>query len=249
MGLVTELVDSIYVNWAVDPERLPTPPSPLELDSAQIEGELHAFVTLVLFAQRDLHFGRLRWPALSFPQCNLRLPVRDRDRIPAHWLLHQLVPAWVVPLGRWIGRQPVSGAILRRDEGEDAAGRTEWRWEIAAGERLALRARPAAPSAPSGLGDWRRTVAFFRERPRAFVLSGGGMQRLDAAIGRAEAVPLDVDFESIDWLRARLPEVDFDAWSRPHSAFLVPSTRLEISSSAVTAEPVAERLPAAGVPA
>jgi len=249
MAFVTELVDAIYVNWAVDPERLPAPTPPLELDSAQIEGELRAFVTLVLFAQSELHLDRLRWPSLSFPQCNLRLPVRDRDRIPAHWLLHQLVPAWVVPFGRWVGRQPVSAAILRPGRSEGSDGRTEWSWEVAAGRRLALKARPAAPPTGTGLGDWRHTVAFFRERPRAFVRSNGGLRRLDAAIGRADAVPLDVDFASIDWLRARLPGIGFEDWARPHSAFLVPSTRLEIATSAVEAEPVRERLPAAGVPA
>ena len=248
MSFQTELVDALYVNWAVPRELLPTPPAALELESVLDGGRTLAFVTLVLFRQHGLRHGRWPWVRLGFPQCNLRLPVRDAERVASHWLLHQLVPAWAVPLGRWVGRQPVSGAILRGRPARDVEG--GWTWEVLAGTRLALRAWPAAgATAAPRLGDWSRTVAFFRERPRAFVGTGPRLARLDASIDRAEALPLAVEVECADWLRLHLPGVAAESWSAPHCAFLVPSTRLEIERTEAPAPAIPARVPAASLPA
>jgi hypothetical protein len=248
VGFETLLVDALYVNWAVPRAELPAPPAPLALDCA-VDGETHCgFVTLVLFRQRGLHTPRLPFVRLEFPQCNLRLPVRDADRVASVWLVRQLVPAWVVPLGRLVARQPVSGAVLRVAQGNDE-GPCDQRWEIAAGRPLVVRSRAGAPAAGGpGFGGWEQLVAFFRERPRGYVDGGGRLRRIEAAFDHAAGIPCRVEIERDDWLRARLPEVAPERWGAPHSAFVVPATRLELERSKVPAE-VAAAIPAPSVPA
>jgi hypothetical protein len=247
VGFETLLVDALYVNWAVPRAELPAPPAPLALDCA-VDGDAHCgFVTLVLFRQRGLHTTQLPFVRLEFPQCNLRLPVRDADRVASVWLLRQLVPAWVVPLGRWVARQPVSGAVLRVVDG--STGPCEQRWEIAAGQPLVVRSRDGAPAvAGPRFGGWEKLVAFFRERPRGYVDAAGGLRRIEAAFDHAAGIPCRAEIERDDWLRARLPEVAPERWSAPHSAFVVPATRLELERSKVSAE-VAAAVPAPSVPA
>jgi hypothetical protein len=247
VGFETLLVDALYVNWAVPRAELPAPPAPLALDCA-VDGDAPCgFVTLVLFRQRGLHTTQLPFVRLEFPQCNLRLPVRDADRVASVWLVRQLVPAWVVPLGRLVARQPVSGAVLRV---ADVAGDPcDQRWEIAAGLPLAIRARPGAPAvAGPHFGGWEQLVAFFRERPRGYVASGERLRRIEATFDHAAGIPCRAEIERDDWLRARLPEVAPERWSTPHSAFVVPATRLELERSKVSSE-VAAAVPAPSVPA
>lgn len=247
MGFETLLVDALYVNWAVPRAELPAPPAPLELDCA-IDGDATCgFVTLVLFRQRGLRATQLPFVRLEFPQCNLRLPVRDTDRVASVWLLRQLVPAWVVPLGRLVARQPVSGAVMRVVDG--AAGPCEQRWEIAAGQPLTVRSRSGAPVVEGPrFGNWEQLVAFFRERPRGYVDGGGGLRRIEATFDHAAGMPCHVEIERDDWLRARLPAVAPERWRAPHSAFVVPATRLELERSRVPAA-VAAAVPAPTVPA
>lgn len=247
MGFETLLVDALYVNWAVPRAELPTPPAPLDLESVVDGGETTAFVTLVLFRQRGLHSTRLPFVRLEFPQCNLRLPVRDADRVASVWLLRQLVPAWVVPLGRLVARQPVSGATLRVSGGGD--GPCDQHWEIAAGRPLAVRSRGGAPGADGpGFGGWEALVAFFRERPRGYVDGGAGLRRIEATFDHAAGMPCRVEVERADWLVERLPEVAPARWQRPHSAFVVPATRLELERSKLPAA-VGATVPAPSVPA
>jgi len=248
VGFETLLVDALYVNWAVPRAELPEPPPPLALDCA-IDGDAACgFVTLVLFRQRGLRATQLPFVRLEFPQCNLRLPVRDADRVASVWLVRQLVPAWVVPLGRLVARQPVSGAVLRVVRG-GAEEPCEQRWEIAAGRPLVVTSRCGAPAiGEPRVGGWEQLVAFFRERPRGYVESGGGLRRIEAAFDHAAGIPCRVEIERDDWLRARLPEVAPERWRAPHSAFVVPATRLELERSKVPAA-VAAAVPAPSVPA
>lgn len=249
MAVETELADALYVNWAVPREGLPEPPAPLRLDSVVDGDEALAFVTLVLFRQRGVRLTRLPFVRLEFPQCNLRLPVRDADRVASIWLIRQLVPAWVVPLGRLLARQPVSAAILRDRRGGDSPA-DQW-WEIAAGRPLVVRSRlAAAAAARPSLGGWESLVAFFRERPRGYLESGRGLLRLEASFDHAAGLPCAVVLERIDWLAARLPEVPVDLWARPHSAFVVPATRLVVQRTRPRRlEEVAEGLPVSSAPA
>jgi len=247
VGFETLLVDALYVNWAVPVDRLPEPPPPLALETVVDGAATLGFVTLVLFRHRGLHDQRLPWLRLEFPQCNLRLPSRDADRVASVWLLRQLVPAWVVPFGRLIARQPVSGAVLRDEHG---AGPAEQRWEIAAGQQLVLSARASgAQVGGAGFGDWEKLVAFFRERPRGYVQNGAGLRRIEAAFDHAAGLPCSVEVERADWLAERLPGVAPEAWSAPHSAFVVPATRLELERSKVPPVAIAGTVPAPTVPA
>jgi len=220
----TALADALYVNWAVPPAELPVPPAPLALDrTLGADGEW-AFVTVVLFRQTGLRAVGWPWPRLSFPQCNLRLPVRDGDGVPSVWLLRELVPAWVVPLARGFGRQPATAASF--GGGDCGSGRC--RWSVFAGEPLDLVVRPSAPAAAAPrLGGWPETVSFFRERSRAYV-AGRRLRRVRTDHPRADALAVAVEVERADWLAAQLPSVPAETWSRPHSAFVLEKVRLEV---------------------
>jgi hypothetical protein len=238
----TELADALYVNWAVPREELPPPPPPLTLECVVDGDATLAFVTLVLFRQRGVHLDRMPWIRLEFPQCNLRLPARDADRVASIWLLRQLVPAWVVPLGRVVARQPVSAAILRDRHGP--GGAAEQRWEITAGAPLVLTSTPAAATVHGpALGGWESLVAFFRERPRGYLDAADGLRRIEAAFDRAAGIPCRVELERAEWLAARLPGVAAERWGTPHSAFVVPRTRLVLQRARAGASAVVEGVP------
>lgn len=238
----TALADALYVNWALPVECLPKPPAPLELDRVLERGESFGFATLVLFHQEGLRAAALPWPRFSFPQCNLRLPVRDGDGQPAVWILRELVPAWVVPWARAFGRQPASAAVFDVKTSPDGAER---RWALYAGQPLAVRARPAAPAAerPS-LGAWVDTVAFFRDRPRAY-LAAPQLRRIETAHPRLDGLPVSIEVQRPEWLAAQLPAVAEETWSRPHSAFVVASARLSfaVESGRVVAVPAQAPVP------
>jgi len=222
----TALADALYVNWAIPADELPTPPEPLALERALEDGADYGFVTLVLFRQRGLHAVALPWPRFSFPQCNLRLPVRDDENVASIWLLRELVPAWVVPLARGFGGQPATAASF----GGGDSGPRGRRWSVYAGAPVSLVARPASPPpAPPRLGSWPETVAFFRERPRAYVANGRRLRRVEAVHPRAEARPVAVEMERDEWLSAQLAGVARERWARPHSAFLLESVAMEVA--------------------
>ena len=116
------------------------------------EGERQAFFSLVLFRQVGLHLRGASWLALSYPQVNARLCVRDADNAAAVFLLRQLVPGWVVPIGRLVGGQPLSAAVcdfphglprelpLRRN-GATSDPAPDLSWNFSAGARLAVSVR------------------------------------------------------------------------------------------------------------
>ncbi len=242
----TELEDALYVNWAVEPSLLPTPPAPLELETAVDGDRSFGFVTLVLFRQHALRTAALPWPRLSFAQCNLRLPVCDPDHVSSVWLLDQAAPFWAVPLGRVVAGQPLTAARFRASRNAEG----DWRWELSARSRLEIRAAPSAPAVGSPrLGAWPRTVTFFRERPRAYVETSRGLSRIDAQIGGGAVQPMRIEVECAAWLAERLPEVGEGTWQTPHSAFLAPSTRLVVETAPETVRRIAARVPAPGVPA
>ncbi len=242
MDFQTSLAEALFVNWAVPPDALPCPPPSLTLDKMVRDGETYAFVSLVAFRQHGLHATALPWPRLSFPQCGLRLPVRDRDGVASAWLLRELVPAWVVPLARGFGGQPASAAIF----GLGATADGYRSWNVFAGVPLVLAARPAAPtlSAPR-IGSWLETVAFFRERPRGYVV-GRRLRRVQASHPRADAAPVAVEVERDDWLARTLPGVARESWKRPHSAFVLDAVRLQLAVESEREWTVRAHAPAPG---
>jgi uncharacterized protein YqjF (DUF2071 family) len=243
----TELTGALYVSWAIPLGSLPPIPEPLVPDRHLGEGGELAFVTLVHFRQRGLHAEALPWPRFTYPQVNLRICARDGDGVPAVFILRELVPAWMVPLARVGGGQPASAALLDFPPSGSAPGGEALRWSFTAGERNAILARAGAcPVGPPQLGGFPETVAFFRERPRAYAAQGGKLRRLETVHPRTESAPAAVEIESSDWLAAQFPEVERSRWLSPHSAFFVPSTRMLFELSREAPVPMVEHVPAPG---
>lgn len=241
MHFASELKDALFVNWALPLAALPTPPAPLTLDTLRRGDAEVGFVTLALFHQSGLRRVGTPWPALTFPQANLRLLVRDEERVASILFLRQLVPAWMVPIARLFGKQPASAAVFE-STGEKGG---VLRWRFQAGRELDLIAKPGGtriePLVPGG---WAENVAFFRERPRGYVEKDGALRRLQAAHPATDAVPMRVEIGCADWLATRLPEVDHSAWAEVHSSFLIPSIQLSVA-----VDPVGEREAVRAVPA
>jgi hypothetical protein len=226
--LETALTDALYLNWAVPAAELPELPSSLRYDTVAGERENVGFFSLVLFRQVGLHFRGASWLALSYPQANARLYVRDRTGIASVLLLRQLAPAWMVPIARAVARQPLSAAILDYPRGGVEALGGARRWSFQAGAGVIATARPGASgSQRPSLGDPATSSAFFRERSRAYWLHGRGVRRVETEHPAADAVPMAVELERTDWLETFLPFAPAGgAWSEVHSAFLVPEVRL-----------------------
>jgi uncharacterized protein YqjF (DUF2071 family) len=247
--LETALADALYLNWAIPEAALPPLPTALSYETT-LDGErASGFFSLVLFRQVGLHLRAASWLALSYPQANARLYVRDAAGTPSVFLTKQLAPAWVVPIARTVARQPISAGLLEfpRAGGESVDGGRRWRCH--AGKGLEIVAKPGAPSAGSPkLGDWNATAAFFRERSRAYWVHGGALRRTVTEHPAADVVPMAVEIVNADWLDTFLPFAPAGPWSDLHSAFLVPEVRLAfvLGTRPELAVPARARAAAAG---
>ncbi len=224
MILQATVRDCLSVNWAVPCEALPELPGGLRPEVHEEKGERRVFVSLSCFRQEGLHHELAPWLALSYPQCNVRVHVRDRDDVAAVFFLRMLVPAWVVTGARLVGHQPVRAALLDFPAAGEALGAGPWRWRVDGGRALSLEAEPGAgvPGPGPDLGSWQRVVAHFRERPRGYAVQGGRLRRVEAVQPPVEHVPVRVTMSRHELLGTALPGVDEMLWSWPHSAFLCP---------------------------
>lgn len=229
MILETALADALYLNWAIPAAALPELPRALRYDLAPGEGggSFFGFFSLVLFRQVGLHVRGASWLALSYPQANARLYVRDMNGAPAVFLLRQLAPAWVVPIARMVARQPLSGALLDFPGavagGLDGARR--WKGHAGAGFDFVAHAG-ASPSGRPTLGSFSDTSAFFRERSRAYWVRSTSLRSAETKHPTADVVPMHVEVVSAAWLESFLPFEPEGSWGAVHSAFLVPEVRL-----------------------
>jgi hypothetical protein len=248
--LETALADALYLNWAIPLAALPAAPSGLRYDTAVREGESFGYFSLVLFRQTGIHLRGASWLALSYPQINARLYVRDGANTASVLLLRQLAPGWVVPIGRFVGGQPLSAAVCEfpdglprgGEEGSDtpAEEAREWRWSFSAGARLVVTAQVAAP-APASTGEvaaeaaggdsFRADAAFFRERTRSYWRHGGqgrpdGLRRVETEQPAANILPVRARFERTDWLETFFDFRPRQGWANVESAFLVPRVQL-----------------------
>lgn len=239
MRFETELTDALYVTWCVPAAALPSLPWPLTFDTVERDGRACGFVTLVLFRQTGLRRPRIPWLRLSFPQCNLRIPVRDAERRASILLLRELVPAWVVPIARAIAKQPVSGALL---DYPDRPGPEPTRWRVRAGRTLALEVRAGAGIEP--FAGWEERVRFLRDRQRAYALRQGVLRRTEATHEGGAALPAAVRVESAEWLAGELPAVPLERWGAPECSFLVPSSQLAFELQPVRPRSAEARVPA-----
>lgn len=257
----TALADALYLNWAIPLAALPPLPPGLRYDQGSAvasAGGAHGFFSLVLFRQVGLHPRAARWLALSYPQVNARLYVRDASGSAAVLLLRQLVPGWVVPIGRLVGGQPLSAAVFEFPGGaarvrtsgaaaSEPADREVWRWKFAAGSRLAAAAEIGmSAGATTAGGSWEEQVAFFRDRPRTFWSQGEALRRMTIEPAPVPALPVRARLEVSDWLDVHLPFAPAGGWQALQSAFLVPKVQLVFAFDTARDLPVAAPMAAAG---
>lgn len=230
MQLRTEALDCLYLNWALPRSSAPALPEPLRYEVHEWRDREWVFASALLFRHSGLRLRRLPLLRLSYPQMNLRLYVLDGDDVPSVIFRCMLVPLWIVPLSRYLGRQPASVARFHypspsRGEGEDG-----WSWTIRRGpahRRQALRvqgrlASPAVGPGPS-LGSWQRTVDYFRDRRRGYVVWQKRLRAIDLSRPPVELWPLAVEVEAGDLVARNLDHgLPADELRTPHSSWLCP---------------------------
>lgn len=268
MVLESALADALYLNWRVPISALPPPPAGLRYDRVgpvDASDEAATLFSLLLFRQRGIHWRGAKWLALSYPQANARLAVRDAEGEAGALLLRQLVPGWVVPIGRWLHDLPCSAAVLEFPGGgaperwtkaptDAPEAAHEWRWRVSAGAQIAVAA--ALGSGPIGAGEpprrFEEEVAFARRRSRIYWASGGALRRVDVGPASLEptdaapVVPLQARLERADWLETFLPFAPVAGWRAIDSAFLVPRIELIYAFDGGRERPVAAPMAAAG---
>lgn len=246
MILETALADALYLNWAIPEAALPELPAELRYDTAVDAGKSWGFFSLVLFRQVGLHLRSASWLALSYPQANARLYVRDADAVPAVLLTKQLAPAWVVPIARVVAQQPFSAGLLDFPPAGGLSVDGARRWKAHAGKGFEVVAKAgASPSGRPRLGEWDATAAFFRERSRAYWELGDSLRRAETEHPAADVVPMAVEVVNADWLDTFLPFAPAGSWGDLHSSFLVPRVRLAFLLGAQPAIAVPARAAAA----
>lgn len=197
MNLRSVLEDCLYLNWALPREVLPEPPTALRYDARDWEGGEAVFGSALFFRQRGFRLNYAPLIRLSYLQCQLQLCTLDRDGTPSVWIRSVLLPGWVAPGARWIAGQPARAAVLSVDSaaGEEALGRARWRVDCRG--RLAVTTQPASPELGSGpvLGNWRRTVSYFSQRPNAYSLGRRGLRRIELDCEEVTVVPVRAEIE------------------------------------------------------
>ncbi len=137
------------------------------------------------FSSRPCSFAR---PASTCRTCRCRrCPIRssicalyvlDRDGVASVLFWRMLVPAWVVPGARLVGRQPARRRSLRLSPAPASPIRPARRWRVRAGAELDVLARPGMPALGEGpcLANWNALVDTLRQRPRGYGWSGGRLR-------------------------------------------------------------------------
>lgn len=256
MILRTTARDCLYLNWAVPARLLPDLPEPLRYELHGVAGAEIGFASALLF-----HHDRLRWKALpfarfSYPQLNLRYYVQDGDGQPAVFFRCMLVPAWVAPMARWIGRQPARPGALEFAHPSREPQAPSWSWRAAGGGRLALsavRGAPRAAPAPD-LGAWDDMVRYFGDRRVGYSRGTTGLRRIETTQQRGATWPLRVELEEWGLVRRGLRLGNGDGPGRDvgapvlHSSWLCPEMPMTFALAPVHAgeEPVRRRVPAPG---
>lgn len=250
MQLRTEARDCLYLNWAVPRAALPAPPSPLRYELHRgADGDL-VFVSALLFRLTGLRPASLPGLALSYPQLSLRLYVLDDEDVASVLYRRQMVPLWVVPISRFLGRQPAHPGQFSYPRPSAEPESEAWSWSLraygpGAGE-LQVEARLGTPpAAVPDLGPWQRTVDYFRRRPRGYVSWDGKLKAIARDHPRVAVWPLEAELGRHDLLRTAFPGVDPATWQRPHSAWICPDIPIQFEVGRVELLPMPRRAVAA----
>lgn len=229
MQLRTEARDCLYLNWAVPQAALPPPPPPLRYELHRCQDEDHVFLSALLFRLTGLRptappLSTLPLPSLSYPQMSLRLYVLDDDSVPSVLFRRLMVPLWVVPVSRLLGRQPAQAGVFSFPRPSDEPDAGEWSWSLRSAGGLEVEAGLSSPHLGAGprLGDWRRTIDYFRRRPRGYVSWDGKLRAITRSHPSVEVWPVEAAIGRHDLLSRAFPQVDDARWSRLHSAWLCP---------------------------
>lgn len=249
MQLETLARDCLYVNWALPRESAPELPKPLRYEIHQGgEGEW-VFVSVLLFRLSGLHLASLPFARVSYPQMNLRLYVLDEKGMPSVLFLRTLVPFWVAPMSRLLGRQGVHAASFDYPCPSQSPGEGVWRWTIERRRRLELRGRLASPQTgrPPQMGGWEQTVEYFRNRRRGYVVWDNRLRSIRTSNAAVPIWPIEIEVGNAGLIAADLPDVDSEIWRSPHSAWLCPEIPFHFELGKIIALPLpaSRRVPAA----
>jgi uncharacterized protein YqjF (DUF2071 family) len=205
-----------------------------------------AFVSALLFRQEGLRLQRVPLPGLSYPQCNVRTYVFDGEGVPSVLFWRELVPGWVVPGARLLGKQPASSATFEYPEPSRSPDEPGWRWQVKSGERLVVRASRGAGVIGDGprFASWGAMVEHLRQRSRGYALSHTGLQQVVATHGEVAVWPLRAEVEDEALVRASIPGTP--KLPPLHSAWLCPEIALAFELAGEPVMPLASQVPAAG---
>ncbi len=224
MQLRTKALDCLYLNWALPRAAAPALPEPLRYEVHEWHGEEYVFVSALLFRLTGLRFETLPFLRLSYPQMNCRVYVLDQDGEPSVLFRRTLVPPWIVPVSRLLGRQPASAARFSFPDPSNGSRSDAWRWSIHRGKSLEVAGAVASPQLGPGpkLGSWETTLDYFRQRPRAYVVWNRQLRPITTSRHAADVWPLKVEVGTADLVAECFGEVDAGVWQEPHSAWLCP---------------------------
>jgi len=252
MILRTLVRDCLFLNWAVPAELLPPPPEPLRYEIHRAGTRSYVLVSALLFRQVGLRLARLPVARLSYPQCNVRAYVVDGEGLPAVWFWRELMPLWVVPGARLLGRQPARAARFAYPEPIAPGAVGPWRWDVRTGGaagRLLARAEPGSPAAPADgpvFPAWDALVEHLRQRPRGYALSPLGLERVSTSHPSVPVWPLRATVEDDSLVRAAVPGATPTSWPALHSAWLCPELPFLFEVVSLPEVAVPSQVPAAG---
>lgn len=220
----TRAQDCLYLNWAVPRDHVPDLPSPLTYEVHRSGNDDVVFVSALFFYLTDLRADVLPAMGLSYPQVNLLFYVSDAEGRPAMLFHRLLVPSWVAPLSRLLGRQPAQSARLSFPRVSRDLAEESWTWNVRRRECLRVRCRLSSPHLGPGpdLGGWQQAQHHFRNRSRGYVLWGRRLRSIRTTYFANDVMPVAVDIEEAGWLAKELPECPDGVWTTPHSAWLCP---------------------------
>ncbi len=224
MQLRTKALDCLYLNWALPRLAAPALPEPLRYEVHEWRGADYVFVSALLFRLTGLRFETLPFLRLSYPQMNCRVYVLDGEGVPSVLFRRTLVPPWVVPVSRLLGRQPAAAASFSFPRPSNGSGSDAWRWSIQGRKGLEVAGRLASPQIGPGpsLGSWETTLDYFRQRPRGYVVWDQQLRPITTSRPAADVWPLEVEVARADLVAECFDKVDAEVWHSTHSAWLCP---------------------------
>ena len=224
MQLRTKALDCLYLNWALPRAAAPELPEPLSYELHQWQGEDYVFASALLFRLTGLRFETLPFLRLSYPQMNCRVYVLDGDGVPSVLFRRALVPAWVVPVSRTLGRQRAAAARFSFPVPSNGARSDSWRWSIKRQSGFEVSGQVASPRIGPGpsLGSWETTLDYFRQRTRGYVVWDRRLRPINTSRSAAEVWPLAVEIHEAGLVADCFEKVDAGVWQEPHSAWLCP---------------------------